>query len=351
MSSFTDLPPDIEGDMPPDIEPLEEIATNTTDNNNNTAERSTPATTQKSKGTTTPLDEEPTMMEEMMAISNAEKAKRIAKRDALRKKQDKSFGSGLQGGFFNQSKKKKKKKKKKGIQSGFLNATETKPKKKTAAERAAAAAKKKKEEEDIVYDVHGNVVDDIIRPKMKKSDASTDDFKSSLRFDEVQAAMKATTDTQAQWMTPDFLQRVASNPKLAMAMSNPRCMQAMSDFQTDPAKAAEKYKNDKVVNSFMEEFMGLMGDHMHNLGAKQKHNQEINERAQKEEAMKKIRSEDPEVAQALANPEVFNLLNDPEMKAIMKECSEQQYALGKYMQDPKIRKKLMKMKELGLIQF
>ena len=67
--------------------------------------------------------------------------------------------------------------------------------------------------------------------------------------------------------------------------------------------------------------------------------------------MKKMKKEDPEVAAVLSNPEVFELLNDPEMKAILKECSEQQYALGKYMQDPKIRKKLMMMKKYGLIQF
>ena len=43
-----------------------------------------------------------------------------------------------------------------------------------------------------------------------------------------------------------------------------------------------------MVNSFMQEFMGMMGDHMHKLGEKQAHNAKINEAAAKEEAMKQI---------------------------------------------------------------
>ena len=334
MSAFIDeLPPDLE-EMPPDIESFED---------ENIQDNTTTVKVESAKGASTTNNdgaEEKTLMEEMMAISKAEKEKRIAKRDKLRKKQDKSFGSGLQGGFFNQQKTKKKKKKKKGIQAGFLNSGGDG----NTTKKSAAKKKKKKDEED---DVDYVIEDDIIRPKMKKNQ----DIRSSLRIEEVQAAMKTTVDNQSQWMTPDFMQRVASNPKLAMAMANPRCMQAMQDFQTDPAKASEKYKNDEVVNSFMQEFLGLMGDHMQKLGQKEKSNKEINERARKEEAMKKIKSEDPEVAKVLSNPEVFNLLNDPEMKKILQECSTTPYALNKYMNDPKIRKKLEMMKKFGLVNF
>ena len=353
MSSFTELPPDIDGppdiedsSSPPDIEDEDDIVhieaskPETTTNN-------TTASSSDTAGST----EEKTMMDQMMELQASEQKKKLAKRDAQRKKQDKTFGAGLKGGFFNQStkSKKKKKKKKKGIQSGFLNASgdsnsssNTKKQKK----KKIPVAEKADDDDDVDFEIE----DDIIRPKMKKSDG-TKDFQSSLRFDEVQSAMQATMNNKSQWMTPAFMQRVASNPKLAMGMANPRCMQAMQDFQTDPTKAAEKYKDDEAVNMFMQEFMGMMGDHMHQLGEKEQHNQVINEKAQKEEAMKKIKKEDPEVAKALSNPEVFELLNDPQMKAILQECSTTPYALGKYMQDPKIRQKLMMMKKYGLIQF
>ena len=224
--------------------------------------------------------------------------------------------------------------------NGFLNTGEDKPKKKPSSST-------KTEDDDVDFEIE----DDIIRPKIKNQDQQQQDFQSSLRFDEVQNAMKSTVENQSQWMTPDFLERVAKNPKLAMAMTNPRCMQAMQEFQTDPTGAAEKYKDDEMVNTFMQEFMGMMGDHMHKLGEKEKSNKIINERAAKEEAMKKVKKEDPDVARVLSNPEVYDLLNDPEMKAILHECSTTDGALGKYMRDPKIRQKLELMKKYGLIQF
>ena len=335
MNFAAELPPDIDidesppdiNDSPPDIE----------------IEASQPSTTNDAEEKKED-QEEKTMMQEMMEVQAIEQKKKIAKREAKRKKQDKTFGSGLKGGFFNQptktktkKKKNKSKNKKKSIQSGFLNG---------GNDTKKITAKKEEDDDDVDFEIE----DDIIRPKMKKSQQKND-IMSSLRIDEVQAAMKTTVDNQSSWMTPEFMQRIATNPKLAMGMANPRCMQAMQDFQTDPSGASEKYKDDQIVGDFMQEFMGMMGDQMHRLGEKEKRSKEINEKAQKEEAMKKMKKEDPEVAAVLSNPEVFELLNDPEMKAILKECSEQQYALGKYMQDPKIRKKLMMMKKYGLIQF
>jgi len=345
MTSFIDeMPPDID-DGPPEIEILDDdaatIATKTTGADDADDDATSPA-------------EEKTMMEQMMELQAEEQKKKIAKREKQRKKQDKSFGAGLKGGFFNQpttkekdSTKKKKKKKKKsgavqtGFLNGFLNTGEDKPKKKPSSSST------KTEDDDVDFEIE----DDIIRPKIKKKDQQQQDFQSSLRFDEVQNAMKSTVENQSQWMTPDFLERVAKNPKLAMAMTNPRCMQAMQEFQTDPTGAAEKYKDDEMVNTFMQEFMGMMGDQMHKLGEKEKSNKIINERAAKEEAMKKVKKEDPDVARVLSNPEVYGLLNDPEMKAILQECSTTDGALGKYMRDPKIRQKLELMKKYGLIQF
>ena len=335
MNFAAELPPDIDIDeSPPDINdssPDLEIEASQPSNTNDAEEKKED-------------QEEKTMMQEMMEVQAIEQKKKIAKREAKRKKQDKTFGSGLKGGFFNQptktktkKKKNKSKNKKKSIQSGFLNG---------GNDTKKITAKKEEDDDDVDFEIE----DDIIRPKMKKSQQKND-IMSSLRIDEVQAAMKTTVDNQSSWMTPEFMQRIATNPKLAMGMANPRCMQAMQDFQTDPSGASEKYKDDQIVGDFMQEFMGMMGDQMHRLGEKEKRSKEINEKAQKEEAMKKMKKEDPEVAAVLSNPEVFELLNDPEMKAILKECSEQQYALGKYMQDPKIRKKLMMMKKYGLIQF
>ena len=60
--------------------------------------------------------------------------------------------------------------------------------------------------------------------------------------------------------------------------------------------------------------------------------------------------DDPEVRAALSNAEVVALLQDEEMKRVLQECQRDPPQLDKYMALPKIRLKLLKMQELGLIR-
>ena len=43
-------------------------------------------------------------------------------------------------------------------------------------------------------------------------------------------------------------------------MANPHFMQAITEFQTNPSQAAEKYKDNQAVQHFMKEFTGIMGE-------------------------------------------------------------------------------------------
>ena len=106
----------------------------------------------------------------------------------------------------------------------------------------------------------------------------------------------------------------------------------------------------------LQEFMGLMGDHMVNLGEakkekeakKQKSEQE--RQKQQEEAMRReLEKADPEVAKVLQNQEVAQILADPNMQKIMQECT-QPGVLRKYMSDPVIAKKFRILQKHGLIQ-
>jgi hypothetical protein len=372
-----DLPPGLEDDLPPGLEEDEDALPPGMEagGGGGGGEKKVPDAGDEEK------TEEKTMMDTMMELALAEKKKKDARRAAQRKKHDQTFGAGLAGGFFNQAKKKKKKKKKvKAAGDGTRsNSGETEDLEASEADEAEAeAAKKKKKREkkkkkkkalqagflnagsskpsrSVGGRGNGPEIsfveddDDIIRFK-EKPPTSADPL-ANLRMDDVQQAMKATMDNQSQWMTPELMMRMASNPKLAMGLANPRCMQAMQDFQTNPKMAQEKYKDDAMVNTFMTEFMGLMGDHMQKMGEKEARNKEINEKVAKEEALKKVKKEDPEVASALSNPEIMALLQDEEMKEVMKICSTQDGALRKYLRDPKIGPKLFKMRQYGLIQF
>ena len=44
----------------------------------------------------------------------------------------------------------------------------------------------------------------------------------------------------------------------------------MEEMQNDPEAAMQKYKDDEALQDFLQEFMGLMGDHMVNLGEAKK---------------------------------------------------------------------------------
>ena len=91
-----------------------------------------------------------------------------------------------------------------GFAAGFLD---SKPAKKTQA------PKQKAEPEDLTH--------------VKAKDKS-----EQLKIDEVQDAMKAKTghfleQSKDQWMTPEFFEKLAKNPKLLKAFQNPEYMQAL----------------------------------------------------------------------------------------------------------------------------
>ena len=277
--------------------------------------------------------EEKTVMDEMIEAASVARKKKEKKKAKARAKADKTFGKGLKKGFFNTQPKKKvtKKKKKKDDESDV------------AMEITTDAAKKldKKAAEEMPY----------IRKK-----TSTENPLDSLRFPEVQQAMKNTMENKSQWMTPNLLERFAKNPKLALGLQNPRFVKAMEELQKDPQAAMDKYKDDEALQDFLQEFMGLMGDHMVNLGEDLKEKEEREKKEaekemerKKEEMRKEIAKKDPEVAKVLANQDVASILADPEMQKIMRECT-QPGVLRKYMQNPEIAKKFRLLQQHGLIQ-
>ena len=77
------------------------------------------------------------------------------------------------------------------------------------------------------------------------------------KIPEVQAAMQDQMNNlmsnQDQWMTPELMEKFATNPILRTAMSDPRCISALKEFQTNPSAAAKKYANIPGINDFFKE--------------------------------------------------------------------------------------------------
>ena len=64
-----------------------------------------------------------------------------------------------------------------------------------------------------------------------------------------------------QWMTPEFFQKLAANPRLLAAFQDPQKMAAMQEFGRDPKGAMAKYGNSPAFRELMQEFAALMGEH------------------------------------------------------------------------------------------
>jgi hypothetical protein len=62
-------------------------------------------------------------------------------------------------------------------------------------------------------------------------------------------------------MTDDLLSQIEKNETLLKKFQDPKFMEAVNMFQTNPTAAMERYKNDKETQDAFMQFCGLMGKH------------------------------------------------------------------------------------------
>jgi hypothetical protein len=95
--------------------------------------------------------------------------------------------------------------------------------------------------------------------------------KNPLEFKEVQENMQKgnlgayVEQTKNQWMTPDLLNAIQSNPHLMQSLADPEISQAIALMQMKPEEAKKKYEKNEKVTRFMVEFSKLMGSHFEKL--------------------------------------------------------------------------------------
>ena len=218
---------------------------------------------------------------------------------------------------------------------------------------------------------------------------------------DVQRAMAAGAPAMAAklqgggWMTPELTARIAAEPRLLAGMQQPRFMAALAEMQKDPAGTLKRHAGDAPLLEFLRAFMGVLGDHFQQLGEAEDAAKRAGgssggsggggggsdggigltpastsqrraagtaapaagEAAPSAEAIAAAVAAgaagavaDPEVKAALSNAEVVALLQDEEMKRVLQECQRDGAKLPQYMALPRVRLKLLRMQELGLIQ-
>lgn len=111
-----------------------------------------------------------------------------------------------------------------------------------------------------------------------------------------------------EWLNQEFFTKLATNPKLLQAFTDPRYSVIMGEFGKDPQGTLKKYGHVAEFRELLEEFSKLMGSHFDDVADKKKAQQE--EEAKKQEELVKqdpvmqIIENDPQVKACLADPKV-----------------------------------------------
>lgn len=101
----------------------------------------------------------------------------------------------------------------------------------------------------------------------------------TLKLGEVQDAMQSTIlKNKDEWLNQDFFTKLASNPKLFKAFTDPRYSAMLSEFGKDPKGTMQKFGHNPEFRELMEEFSKLMGSHFESIADKKKAEQEEEER-------------------------------------------------------------------------
>jgi hypothetical protein len=57
----------------------------------------------------------------------------------------------------------------------------------------------------------------------------------------------------AEWVTPDLMSQLQSNPVIAQGLMSKKCSAALTLMQQDPQEAKRRFENDPEVSLFMRE--------------------------------------------------------------------------------------------------
>ena len=63
----------------------------------------------------------------------------------------------------------------------------------------------------------------------------------------------------SEWITDDLMEKVRSHPNLLKKMSDPKCMQAITEFQANPKTAMTKYNDNPEIQQFLKDFCSILG--------------------------------------------------------------------------------------------
>lgn len=191
----------------------------------------------------------------------------------------------------------------------------------------------------------GNKDIPFIRADPEKMKRSKED---SLRMPEVVEALKETAK-DTSWMDENFVGKLTSDPFMVKALSDPRVQIAMKELAEDPKKAMAKYAGNPHFETFIKKYLAIMGQHFENLGEKEAQRKNMKPPPTKEEVQAALQKGKGEVefgdrkveAKTLQdwmrNPQIMQVLNDPQTLNMIQEIKSDETAWEKYKKLPSFR--------------
>lgn len=70
----------------------------------------------------------------------------------------------------------------------------------------------------------------------------------------------------SDWITEDLLKKIEGNPSLAKLLMDPKFTAALSQVQADPMKAMAMLSTNPEMQTALQEFSGILGEHFTALG-------------------------------------------------------------------------------------
>ncbi|XP_048766342.2 uncharacterized protein LOC125673697 [Ostrea edulis] len=68
-------------------------------------------------------------------------------------------------------------------------------------------------------------------------------------------------ESKDEWLTDGLMKKIESNDKLFKKLGDKKYVEAVNQFQADPVKAMERYKDEKEIQEFLTSFCKIMGEH------------------------------------------------------------------------------------------
>lgn len=313
--------------------------------------------------------DEPSLMEQMMAEAMAAKEEKAkAQRQEQLRNTKCNFGGGLKKGFLSRRavpaasstarKGKNGERRRRGEASS------------TTSEGTASAV-----QEDIP------VITGRAAPSGLEFDVSAEaNSNAGLLLPEVQEAMKHSAADHLggtggigggqDWLTPELLEKIAEKPRLAAMLTDPRFSKAMQLMSTSPQDALAMFASSSEARESFTELMSLLSKHFTAMGeaadkkatAEEADRKRVADGPLAQEALRRAEAgvgvaatpatteEAATVEKVLQQPELRELLMDPDMQRVLQECGDPQ-VLARYMRHPDFGPKLQLMARAGLISF